>query len=971
MKMSQTNGKAIFFAFVSHKSDDSALALRLQKFIESYRLPTEIRKKAQAPKYLSPVCSYEVDFASNPLSDEMDDKLNRSHFLILLCSQALIQKDPKYINYEIERFIECKQKEGIDPLKRIIPVIVDGEFDSPTMECCPDALKALGDKRPIAIDVRKYKNERDAFLHIMSGMLDMDYAVLARRDAKYRRNRRIAISTILSVLLIISGFLCEYFIPRKSYYLDFVMKEGLPVGIEKLSESKYNKINHYVITRHKHKIVSLEFVNSKGNLIDHSGQIIVSDRPAKYEFDYNSSGLTKTAFLNKSGKAYFVQQYSDDKLLAVDFKDPSDMSKAYFIGAGYESDPSVLLSDYNIIAHSNVSRFQYEYTDGYVSKVTFHRDNSGAMAEDYSVYGFEYSRDKLGRIVKIYYLDALGEKRVNSAGVFCKEFSYDENNNLVCMKNLDSDGKVIQDEDGIYQIAREFNKYHQVEVVKFLDANDKLIVVEKYNYALKKTDIDTNVHTLYDENAKLISNGAYCAVEILYDENGYDKSLTYLDKDEKPVNDSSKGYARLYQENDEKGNVISVSFLDAKGNLVNNVNGYAKEERSYNDKGLVIENIYYDKDGNKADYKQYGYSVVRSTYDEFGRELTVSYYDADDNPVEIKGPSYAHGYHKLETEYHSSSNLKMTSRYYGKDGKLINSKTNAQGETYAEAVYYMQNGFITSATYYDKDGKVWGNIIENTVDYSPTAEKIETALIYNADKKLISKNVVTYSIEGVVSKTEMTEYDELGKVTDETNYIYDEAGKKVSAERVSYASDGTVESEFYEEYDENEKTVKSVLISPKETKMYKAEAEFTYHNNLEVKEEKNVYSNSDGKIENQTIRTFNQTGEKAGEKIIFYTDGVPSVKTETKYHKNGKIAENKRISLTEDGKDGDITSTTYDENGNKLVFHSEEYLTDEKMVGDIIYNPDGSYKMDIKVYNLDGTLKDSNITEFDKDGNRK
>ena len=36
----QTNGKAKYYAFISHKSADAKFALKLQKFIEGYNLPS-------------------------------------------------------------------------------------------------------------------------------------------------------------------------------------------------------------------------------------------------------------------------------------------------------------------------------------------------------------------------------------------------------------------------------------------------------------------------------------------------------------------------------------------------------------------------------------------------------------------------------------------------------------------------------------------------------------------------------------------------------------------------------------------------------------------------------------------------------------------------------------------------------------------------------------------------------------------
>ena len=42
--MAEHSGKAQYFAFISHKSSDSKFSLRLQKFIESYNLPVEVRR---------------------------------------------------------------------------------------------------------------------------------------------------------------------------------------------------------------------------------------------------------------------------------------------------------------------------------------------------------------------------------------------------------------------------------------------------------------------------------------------------------------------------------------------------------------------------------------------------------------------------------------------------------------------------------------------------------------------------------------------------------------------------------------------------------------------------------------------------------------------------------------------------------------------------------------------------------------
>ena len=84
-------GKAHYYAFISHKSTDEKFALKLQRFIETYDLPAHIRQMTDpSVRRLSPICSYEVDFSSSPLLDEMRGKLERSDYLILICSEELL-----------------------------------------------------------------------------------------------------------------------------------------------------------------------------------------------------------------------------------------------------------------------------------------------------------------------------------------------------------------------------------------------------------------------------------------------------------------------------------------------------------------------------------------------------------------------------------------------------------------------------------------------------------------------------------------------------------------------------------------------------------------------------------------------------------------------------------------------------------------------------------------------------------------
>jgi hypothetical protein len=348
------NGKAHYFAFISHKSKDSKFALQLQRFIETYNLPSQVRKKTNAPKRLTPICAYEMDFASNPLFDEMTDKLQKSQYLIVLCSKELLKSGTKYINYEIETFIRLKKEEGKDPLKYIIPIILSGSFDDPEQDCCPEALKALGDNCPIALDRQKYKSDRELFLHAISGMLDIDYAVLQNRDSKRRRCQAAVLASVATLLLVLSIGALDYYVPKHRHYQDFVIKNGLPVGIGELSRGEYRRMNaHYVITEQQRKITQLTHVNAYGRMIDHEYNWLNGDRPAKYVFTYADSELASVTYYKSSNIPLYVVQYSGASV--ADLKKPNDLSQPHYLNLDFEYPLSTLVIHFhrkvNLVNH--------------------------------------------------------------------------------------------------------------------------------------------------------------------------------------------------------------------------------------------------------------------------------------------------------------------------------------------------------------------------------------------------------------------------------------------------------------------------------------------------------------------------------------------------------------------------------------------------------------------------------------------
>lgn len=188
-----------YFAFISYKREDEKWAKWLQKELEGYHLPTKIAKaNPNLPKEIRPIFRDTTELKSGKLKQQIEDALNSSKFLIVICSPLAAQST--WVNKELETFIK---KNGVD---RIIPFIVEGTAlaKNPEEECFPSALINLSeDQELLGANIQEVGKET-AMIKAIAQMLDVKFDTLWNRYERTKKRRRFIFSILGTVITLLS-----------------------------------------------------------------------------------------------------------------------------------------------------------------------------------------------------------------------------------------------------------------------------------------------------------------------------------------------------------------------------------------------------------------------------------------------------------------------------------------------------------------------------------------------------------------------------------------------------------------------------------------------------------------------------------------------------------------------------------------------------------------------------------------------
>lgn len=222
-----------YFAFLSFQSGDAKEALRMQKALETYRLPYAVSRKHGFPRRLGQCFCYLSDISlREELMHELEARLAESKYLIVLCSPRSAQST--FVNGGIERFIELGRRD------RIIPLIVDGipYSGNPETECYPEALRRhfpkssnpFEDHQILGVNIHEEgvnarRSRQRAVVMVMARMLGLNFEDLWRRELR-RRKQQLA-TTLFSIVAIL-GIIGMTWQMSRAFDMDVVVSETTP-----------------------------------------------------------------------------------------------------------------------------------------------------------------------------------------------------------------------------------------------------------------------------------------------------------------------------------------------------------------------------------------------------------------------------------------------------------------------------------------------------------------------------------------------------------------------------------------------------------------------------------------------------------------------------------------------------------------------------------------------------------------------
>ena len=647
-----------YFAFISYNHQDRQYAVKLQKQLQRYRLPSVfVREHPDHPKRISPVFLDQTDLLAHEgaLALSLQARLEASNYLIVLCSPHSAASP--WVNAEVEYFLSHGRKD------RIIPVILEGtpHAKDPEQECYPPALASLpAEDELLGISVADF-GWRGAFLRVLATILHLKMDTVIKRDAAYRRRKRILAAGL--VLAVAAGVfaLVWHNTPHTSYFRSIRYRWAAPEGISPVSTSeKASLAAAWKLTSLRGRVVQAEYVNSADQLADDPTSL--STEPPMIRIVYDSDGnVSRKECFDLYRRPLYTLQYSGSLRIAdfVSYESGNAVSLSSDSG-------SVLMPEDSLKEHTDIIRYvcSYDPDTGLETGRVYKRDNRGSdggtsVADASGVWGQRFEYDEKERLIRSWNLGRDGEIITASGGCAGTEYAYDELDRIITVTSLSPDGQPMYTDSGSMTRIH-WNDAGQPDELQYYGSTDD----DSLHFILRNE---------YDSRGFRIGMQAFTGNGAVY----------FV----------VKGANSIRFERDDLGRTTRRTYCGPQGEPVNTPDGYASKTFQYNDAGQTIEEHTYAPDGSPALSIPDGAYGLRLYYDENGLMVRQECLDASGGIMSVPD-----GYAILEQSYNRDRQVEMI-RILDEDGRPT-----LCSDGYAAMQNMYEDGHIVSVRCLDTHG---------------------------------------------------------------------------------------------------------------------------------------------------------------------------------------------------------------------------------------------------------------------------
>lgn len=239
-----------YSAFISYRHKDVDVATSIQRAIERFRIPNEVRKTTGVKKFKRVFRDEEELTAGGELTESLKDALRASDNLIVICSEET--KNSEWVKFEVETFIELHGRKKIYPIlagkgtsKELIPDFLRYEKVVDLDESGNTVSREI-EHHTLSCDYRdSAKNpEKTQFPKVAAAMLGCDYDDLVRRLQQYKTRRFVVLfSVILAVLVLFGSYMTYSLIRFRKDYRETLRQESLILAEQSATEfENFNRI---------------------------------------------------------------------------------------------------------------------------------------------------------------------------------------------------------------------------------------------------------------------------------------------------------------------------------------------------------------------------------------------------------------------------------------------------------------------------------------------------------------------------------------------------------------------------------------------------------------------------------------------------------------------------------------------------------------------------------------------------------